>query len=489
MELVDKWETEGKITDANRIQINSYFTLFEQHISPNSNALIVIVELKRLFQGSMSLEDFQKTFRLVKEAEYPEGDTQNRVLRDTIISRLAFDKIQAKVIKEGKDVTLARVMEIAQLEVSTQRHIDRMQETAKVNYVQYGKGSKKSKGKSRPSGSSGSGSGGGGGSSVNAGNPSKPSGKGRKVPLPTDICWRCGKGRHQKGHPSKAVEAVCRSCGTKGYYEKVCMKKSTHLVNIPATSTNSEPDYFNEHGDPVYVHTHMVHVKEIRKKHPIQFPIDTNFKKVRNFQEKCPAVLPQADTGADVNFMNSTTFDQIIGDRSIILLTLLRMEAYGNNTEVQVLGRFYAFLRWKGRIYRQLFYVTNANASHNLLSRDGCYTLGVLKSCYSVDTSRNSSRFQGKHQAIPTQPKTDLEQCKMHGDSFLHLSNEGTERDQHQNSMKQTILMEQHQNMPLTKEAILEASSNIFTGIGKFPGDPYKFQLKPDAKPAKHAPR
>ena len=95
MELVDKWETEGKITDANcNKQIDRYFTLFEENISPKSNALIAIVELKRLFQGSMSLEDFHtKVLRLVKEAKYPEGDTWNRVLRDTIISSLASDKI------------------------------------------------------------------------------------------------------------------------------------------------------------------------------------------------------------------------------------------------------------------------------------------------------------------------------------------------------------------------------------------------------------
>ena len=35
------------------------------------------------------------------------------------------------------------------------------------------------------------------------------------------------------------------------------MKKSTHLVNVPGTSTDSEPDYFNEHGDPgMHTHTH-----------------------------------------------------------------------------------------------------------------------------------------------------------------------------------------------------------------------------------------
>ena len=144
---------------------------------------------------------------------------------------------------------------------------------------QYGKGSKRGKAKSSGKGSTSGGS---------SGKSSKPSGKGRKVPLPIDTCWRCGKGRHQKGQPCKAVEAVCRNCSIKGHYEKVCMKgKSTHLVNVPDTSTNSssEADYFNEHGDPVYAH--MVDVKETNlKKHPIQFPISVDFKKVRNSVEK-----------------------------------------------------------------------------------------------------------------------------------------------------------------------------------------------------------
>ena len=97
----------------------------------------------------MSLEDFHtKVLRHVNEAEYPEGDTQNRILRDTLISGLASDKICSKIIKEGRDVTLPRVMEIPRLEVSTQRYIDRMQDMAKANYVQYGKGSKKGKLKS-----------------------------------------------------------------------------------------------------------------------------------------------------------------------------------------------------------------------------------------------------------------------------------------------------------------------------------------------------
>ena len=43
--------------------------------------------------------------------------------------------------------------------------------------------------------------------------------------------------------------------------------------------------------------------------------------------------------------------------------------------------------------------------------------------------------------------------------------------------------------LPLTKQDILSQYSNCFEGIGCFPGDPYKFHLKPEHKPAQHAPR
>ena len=43
--------------------------------------------------------------------------------------------------------------------------------------------------------------------------------------------------------------------------------------------------------------------------------------------------------------------------------------------------------------------------------------------------------------------------------------------------------------LPLTKQDILSQYSGCFEGIRCFPGDPYKFHLKPDYKPAQHAPR
>ena len=41
--------------------------------------------------------------------------------------------------------------------------------------------------------------------------------------------------------------------------------------------------------------------------------------------------------------------------------------------------------------------------------------------------------------------------------------------------------------LPLTKQDILSKYCGCFEGMGHFPGDPYKFHLKPDHKPARHA--
>ena len=129
----------------------------------------------------MSLEDFHtKNLCLVTQAGYT-GGTKDRVLRDTIISEISSDKIRGKIFKEGKDVSLAHVMEIARLEVSTQNHLDRMQETAKINYVQYGKSTKNKKGKRlQPSTPST----GGDRDSRGHGTQPKLCGKSRKIPLP-----------------------------------------------------------------------------------------------------------------------------------------------------------------------------------------------------------------------------------------------------------------------------------------------------------------
>ena len=424
--------------------------------------------------------------RLVTQAGYT-GDAKDRFLRDTIISGLTSDKITAKIVKEGHGVTLNRAMEIARLEVSTQQHLERMQETAKVNYIQYGKSTKSKKGKKPQSGAGASGSVAGGHNAGAGHRGPRPSGKfNKRPPLPPDTCYRCGKGRHQKAQDCKALDATCRGCGKKGHYEKVCLKgkHSTHSLEVPQANSAGagagEPLHFNDEGQPVY--TYMVSVPHVNK-HLIKFPIAlepsilrSNRNNVSSPQSTQSTVLLKADTGADINLMNRETFNQLFGGtKEVLKLIPIKMENYGN-TAVKVLGMFHAFLRWKDKVYRQLFYVTDCDRSPNLLSRDACYILGVLKPCYTVENTSSPTVNASKKGNVVAK-------------SFHHQKMNGSEEKLSNNSTKQSVNKSQLQGSPLTKQDILDIYSDVFTGIGKFPGMPYKFQLKENVKPVRHAPR
>ena len=159
-------------------------------------------------------------------------------------------------------------------------------------------------------------------------------------------------------------------------------------------------------------------------------------------ESKCSTVLLKANTWADVNLINSKTFNSLF-DRKALEFTALRMEAYGNNSAVEVLEKFHAFLRWKGKVYRQLFYVTNMNNLINLLYRDACYMLGVIKPCYYVEADSTSSLFEGIPQGTPTQPSKHLEKPKMHSECDSHCKNEGTAMETSNCSTKCSIVKDE----------------------------------------------
>ena len=120
--------------------------------------------------------------------------------------------------------------------------------------------------------------------------------------------------------------------------------------------------------------------------------------------------------------------------------------------------------------------MTDCDRSPNLLSRNACYILGVLKPCYTVQNSSSST--------VSASNKGDVV-----AKSFLHQKMKESEKKLSNYSNKWSIKKSQLQGDPLTKQDILDMYSDVFTGIGKFPGMPYKFQLKHNAKPTRHAPR
>ena len=89
----------------------------------------------------------------------------------------------------------------------------------------------------------------------------------------------------------------------------------------------------------------------------------------------------------------------------------------------------------------------------------------------------------------PSRPQSGLPPCCMHvlqAKGQVHKSGEtpALKKVQHPHNGRTSV-----SRFPLTKQEILSQYSGCFEGIGRFPGDPYKFHLKPDHKPARHAPR
>ena len=331
-----------------------------------------------------------------------------------------------------------------------------------MDYVQYEKLTKNKKGKkSAQSGASGGSYRGDKGH----GTSSKPSGKGKKLPFLQDTCYRYGKGKHQKVQDCRALDIVCRGCGKKRHFEKVCLKAkhSTHSLEVPQASTStagvgaSEPLYFDDDGQPVF--THMVSVPHVNK-HLIKFPISLEYRPLRgrssrerwNKMENSTnstvhppqTVLLKANTGADVNLMNRQTFNQLFGKaKGVLQPTPIRMENYGN-TAVKVLRMFHAFLRWKDKVYKQLFYITDCDRSPNLLSRDAFYTLGVLKPCYTVENSTDSTDST-LSQVTPIHASN---RDDFLAKTFLHQKMKGTEKKLSNCSNKHSISKGQLQGSP-----------------------------------------
>ena len=217
----------------------------------------------------MTLEQFiTKATLLVDEAGYPAGH-KDRIVHDTLITGISNDTVSGKIIKKGPNITLTQVLEISHLEMATQQSLSQMSHTkSSINYIRYDR-KRKNKGSTFISSQQTFSKFHGSGSSPSN---SKPDANGKsanakfQLTLPTSrICYRCRKGKHPIDQKCSAIDATCNKCGKKGHYAVICQKgkghshssKSAHIVET-MNSISTEPDYYMECREPVYVQSHML---------------------------------------------------------------------------------------------------------------------------------------------------------------------------------------------------------------------------------------
>ena len=494
--LVKKWTALGKLDFSSSEEdalssgyiLQNYWNLLDAEFRPKGNKLLSVIELwTRSKQGSKTLNEWLTyVYNLVESCDY--GDSSERIIRDVLIIGCNSDKAKDKIVRQGEKIKLQDVIEILQLEDSTRQTLTEMTSTMqKIHYASYEK--KKGTGKKQKFQSNSNSS-----SSSSSGQKQDSTGSQK-------LCYRCSK-NYTKGHEKvcKALNAKCNACGVEGHFEIACKKSgnfpkkssskfqkpgSTGRMNI--ASAVEEPalqaDFFDEKGllkdyqpKPMYVLSGTPEDK------PVMVEFGCGLTPL-SFDRK---LILQADTGADMNAINKRTFNEVFPDVELEESTQILQNF--DKRLIKPIGSFRCFLRWKGHKYRVKFEVMGIETP-NLLSRETTFMMGILKKCLSVEKAPNEPNNQisslpvsghsvPSTEAAPEAPLTSTEGVFSHSVP----STEGV----FCNSVPPT---ETAPDLPLTQEKVENTYADVFQGLGKFPGEPYKLRLKPDAVPAKHRPR
>ena len=541
--LVKKWTALGKLdfscSEEDALSsgyiLQNYWNLLEAEFKPKGNKLLSVIELwTRSKQGSKTLNEWLTyVFNLVESCDY--GDSNERIIRDVLIIGCNSDKAKDKIVPQGEKIKLQDVIEILQLEDSTRQTLTEMTSTTqKIHYASYEK--KKGTGKKEKFQSNS--------------NPSSSSSRQKQDSTGSQkLCYRCKK-NYTKGHEKvcKALNAKCNACGIEGHFEAACKKsgnfpkKSTSKFQKPGStgrmniaSAVKEPalqaDFFDEKGLLKEYQPKSMHVLSgTSNDKPIMIEFGCGLTPL-SFDRK---LTLQADTGADANAINKKTFNEVFPDVELEESTYMLQNF--DKRLIKPIGSFRCFLRWKGHKYRVKLEVMGIDTP-NLLSRETTFLMGILKKCLSVEKTQNEPNNQisslpvSGHSVPPTEadPLTPAEGdplTSMEG-VFSHsvTSTEGVfchsvppteekvtdpltsmEERSHMNcasisdtavtpdsSSDHVVGSNNHSfsitDLPLTQEKVETTYADVFQGLGKFPGEPYKLRLKPDAVPVKHRPR
>ena len=540
--LVKKWTALGKLDFSSAEEdalssgyiLQNYWNLLEAEFKPKGNKLLSVIELwTRSKQGSKTLNEWLTyVYNLVESCDY--GDSNERIIRDVLIIGCNSDKAKDKIVRQGEKIKLQDVIEILQLEDSTRQTLTEMTSTTqKIHYASYEK--KKGTGKKQKFQSNSNSS-----SSSSSGQKQDSTGSQK-------LCYRCSK-NYTKGHEKvcKALNAKCNACGVEGHFEIACKKsgnfpkKSSSKLQKPGStgrmniaSAVEEPalqaDFFDEKGIlKEYKPKSMYVLSGTSDDKPIMIEFGCGLTPL-SFDRK---LTLQADTGADMNAINKKTFDELFPDVELEESTHILQNF--DKRLIKPIGSFRCFLRWKGHKYRVKFEVMGIETP-NLLSRETTFLMGILKKCLSVEKTQNEPSNQissppvSGHSVPPTEaapvpltegaschsvPPTEATPVPLTEGVSCHsvpltetapLMSTEEERSQMNcasisdtaetpdSSSVRVAGSNNHSlsitDLPLTQEKVETTYADVFQGLGKFPGEPYKLRLKPGAVPAKHRPR
>ena len=128
-----------------------------------------------------------------------------------------------------------------------------------------------------------------------------------------------------------AIDATCNKCGKKGHYAVIYQKgkghshssKSEHIVKT-TNSISTEPDYYMECGEPVYMQSHMLQTAYSQhQKIPEKSTLTVEFLIGLHYKDLNRKIMLKVDMGSDINHISLGTFQRLSPHQPFTKSTLL----------------------------------------------------------------------------------------------------------------------------------------------------------------------
>ena len=322
----------------------------------------------------------------------------------------------------------------------------------------------------------------------------------------SDKCNRCGDTWHVKGFQCPARKFQCKICHKFGHFTTVCYQKSQgqHSSNSfqsrkpkaqqlwagalytlhDVDSSDCESETENTFCLQMKIHRTRISHPEVPK--PVYLMANLAYR-LQEHHQRNQYLWARLDTCADVNLMPMAVYCLMFRDPGLKKLIPSNMEIETYTTDiVKIIGMCYFYLVHPNskKLMKVMFFVAKENGSI-LLSCRTTMELGLIKPHACLDYLPPKARLLTSTCDQPSKTKIykptiqcTKERAKL-SKKIAPQQNIISHPQLHQN------MIQTNDQLVTQKEHIMARFPDVFEGVGKFPGEPYKIQLDPKVPPKK----
>ena len=306
------------------------------------------------------------------------------------------------------------------------------------------------------------------------------------------------------GFQCPARKFQCKICHKFGHFTTVCYQKShgQHSSNsfqsrklkaqqlcVGALYTLHDADRTESESETKDTFCLQMKIHRTRISHPeVPKPIYLMANLAYHLQEhhiQNQYLWARLDTCADINLMSMVVYCLMFKDPGLKKLTPSNMEIETYTTEVvKIIGMCYFYLVHPDskQLRKVMFFIAKDNGSI-LLSCRTTMELGLIKPHAHFDYLPPKARLLTSACDQPSKTKIYKPTIYCTKDTVKPIKKVALQMDKISTPQVQHNAIQNDAQLITKKEHIIARFPDVFEGVGKFPGEPYKIQLNPKVPP------